>query len=127
MDCGPCDYCGDGKCEMPYETCVNCPVDCGQCPVHTCLQDLECTIGCLGGLGGGGGLGGLGGGDAGIPLTCIVDCLAEGCASAQYLAQQAVNCFIDNLGACGGFSINCLMSQCMGPVTACLSDGCTSG
>jgi hypothetical protein len=125
MDCGPCDFCGDGKCTAPYETCINCPVDCGMCPVHTCFQDLTCAIGCFGGLGGGGG--GFGGGDGGIPninLTCIVDCLAEGCASAQYFAQQAVNCFIENLGTCGGFSLNCLMSACSGPVAACIGDHC---
>lgn len=132
MDCGPCDVCGNGVCQPPDETCINCPQDCGQCPTHSCFQDLTCAIGCFGGLGGGGGggLGGFGGGDGGIPninVTCIVDCLAEGCSSAQYFAQQAVNCFIDNIGTCGGFSLNCLMSACMGPISSCLNDSCASG
>jgi hypothetical protein len=132
MDCGPCSVCGNGKCETPYETCVNCAQDCGACAVHTCFEDLTCAIGCFGGLGGGGG-GSSGGGSSsssgggGLPninLTCIVDCLAEGCASAQYFAQEAVNCFIANIGTCGGLNLNCLMTACSSQVAACLGDKC---
>jgi hypothetical protein len=109
------------------------------CVTHDCFKDLTCAIGCLGGsLGGGGGGsssggggsssgGGFGLGDGGIPLTCIVDCLATGCASAQAFAQAAVTCLLDNIGTCGGFNLNCLMSACMGPIAACLNDTCTGG
>jgi hypothetical protein len=105
------------------------------CATHDCFKDLTCAIGCLGGsLGGGGGGGGSSGGgggfglgDGGIPLTCIVDCLATGCSSAQYFAQQAVTCLLNNIGTCGGFNLNCLMGACSGPISACLNDVCTGG
>lgn len=123
MDCGPCSVCGNNKCEAPYETCVNCPGDCGQCPVKSCLQELTCAVNCIGGLGGGGFR------DGGIPninLTCVADCAAEGCASAQYFVNQALNCFIQALvtGQCTSISLNCLMNACPGEIAACLADHC---
>lgn len=122
QDCGPCNVCGNNKCEMPYETCINCPSDCGMCPVHTCLQSVECAVGCIGGLGGGGGFN-L---DAGVPLTCIADCIAQGCASSQYFAQQAVDCIIGALfsGQCMGLSITCLMNACSSQFGACIANHC---
>jgi hypothetical protein len=59
-----------------------------------------------------------------VPLTCIVDCLARGCASAQFFANQAVNCFIDNIGTCGGFSLNCLEKACDSQIAACIGSKC---
>jgi hypothetical protein len=52
--------------------------------------------------------------------------VAEGCASAQYFVQQALNCFLDALitGQCKTPSIGCLMSACGSQFAACLSDRC---
>jgi len=98
------------------------------CATHDCLADLTCILGCFGGSlgGGGGGGGGFGLGDAGIPLTCLGDCVAEGCASAQAFSQDVVNCFLMAAlnGTCMGFNLNCLMTACSGPITACIGDKC---
>ncbi len=128
-DCGPCSFCGDGKCEM-NESCVNCPQDCGMCATNkTCFQVLECAIGCFGGLGGLGGGGGFGGGDGGFPminLQCVADCEAEGCASAAYFVNQAINCILPAIfTTCNGqVSLSCLMGACSGQFSACLNDTC---
>jgi hypothetical protein len=117
QDCGVCAYCGDGVCEKPYETCVNCPQDCGMCPIISCAMELTCALGCFNGATN----------PPMISISCIGDCISTGCPAAQSLADQAVNCFIDNIGTCGGLSISCLMSACMGPVDACLSETCPPG
>ncbi len=123
-DCGPCSVCGNNKCEPPYETCVNCPTDCGMCTVKTCLQVVECVLGCLGtGLGGGGGGINL---DGGTIFSCAADCEAEGCSSAQFFTDQAVGCLLGAAigGQCMGFNINCLMQQCSSQITACIGSHC---
>ena len=119
MDCGPCDVCGNNKCEAPFETCVNCPADCGKCPLKSCLQELTCAIGCIGGLGGGGGI-------PMINIQCLGDCVAEGCPGAQLFVQNALDCFLQALatGQCMGISIGCLMTACPGQIAACLGNHC---
>ena len=120
-DCGVCDFCGNGKCEAPYETCVNCTQDCGSCPTISCSQELMCALKCFD----------LMSNPPMFSLTCVGDCTAEGCPSAGYLVDQAVQCFIDSIdpgGACQGmFSINCLLNACMGQVAACLAQHCPPG
>lgn len=114
QDCGPCAVCGNGVCQMPYETCVNCPQDCGQCTTVSCLEILTCSFECV---------------DLSVSpplfsLTCAGDCVARGCPSAGYFADQAVMCFEDNLDKCQPLSLSCLESQCQGAVTACLGSTC---
>jgi len=128
QDCGSCDVCGNGVCQTG-ESCSNCPSDCGACMVKSCFQSLECVLGCFGGLGGGGG---FGGGDGGLMLppnllTCTANCIAPACPSAQVFLNDAVSCFIDNIGTCGGLNINCLMSACSSAITACLDEPACSG
>ena len=121
MDCGVCDFCGNGKCEAPYETCVNCVSDCGQCQTIDCSQELQCALKCFN----------LMSMPPQFSLTCVGDCTAQGCPSAGYLVDQAVDCFIDAIipgGQCQGmFSINCLLNACMGQVAACLAQHCPPG
>jgi hypothetical protein len=117
QDCGPCAVCGNGKCESPYETCVNCPQDCGQCTTISCFEILTCAFGCID----------LSSNPPAFSLTCVGDCVARGCASAGYFADQAVDCFIANIGSCNPVSFNCLTSKCSGPVNACLGSTCPAG
>jgi len=121
QDCGVCAFCGNGKCEAPYETCVNCVADCGQCPTIDCSQELQCALKCFN----------IMQMPPMISLTCVGDCTAEGCPSAGYLVDQAVNCFIQQLfpgGMCQGMlNINCLLQACMGPVAACIGQHCPPG
>ena len=119
QDCGLCSVCGDGKCQTG-ETCVNCEVDCGPCPTNeTCLEVITCVLGNIG-LGGGG-----------LPsfnLVAISDCIAEGCANAQFFANQVVTCAEDNAIACigggGGGILDCLMTKCSSQFAACLGSDC---
>jgi hypothetical protein len=108
MDCGVCAVCGNGVCEKPYETCVNCPADCGACTPISCLEELGCAEKCL------------------MPLnvTCVADCVAEGCAQAGYLVNQVIDCFIMNAGACGGLNISCLTQKCQSSIAACIGNHC---
>jgi hypothetical protein len=110
MDCGPCAVCGDGKCETPYETCENCPQDCGACKPIGCPEELTCALGCIM----------LGSTPPMISIQCVGDCVASGCAQANYFFDQTIQCFIDNVGSCGGASLSCLMSKCSSEITACL-------
>jgi len=113
-DCGPCSVCGNGKCEAPYETCSNCEQDCGMCPVKDCFQEITCALACVQG------------GIANLNSTCIVGCLADGCAKAQYFVNQALGCILTAVttGQCMGLSINCLMMQCSTQIAACIGSHC---
>ena len=115
-DCGPCDFCGDGKCEAPFETCTNCPADCGACPVKTCFESLTCAIACID----------LKGNPPTVSISCVANCLAEGCAQAQYFANQAFNCILDAalFGDGGCRSLTCLQAQCSNEIAACLGSSC---
>jgi hypothetical protein len=119
QDCGVCAVCGNGKCEMPYETCINCPQDCGMCMTIGCFQMLTCSFGCV--------MGGFGRDAGGIPnvsLTCVADCLARGCPSAQFFFDQAFNCFLQNFQKCGGPNLGCLMQVCGPEISACIGYTC---
>ena len=54
-----------------------------------------------------------------IGLTCAADCVAEGCAGAQFFFQQAFDCFLANIMQCGA-NVNCLTTQCQTEVAACI-------
>jgi hypothetical protein len=44
-DCGPCNTCGDAKCNGGLgETCMTCPFDCGPCPGGNCAHN-KCEVG----------------------------------------------------------------------------------
>ena len=118
QDCGVCAVCGNQKCEGPFETCANCHQDCGDCPVHGCFPMLTCSFGCIDPA--------PPGADAGPPnvrVSCIADCVAEGCASARFFFDQAFNCFLQHFDQCGS-DRDCLMKACNAEVTACVGEIC---
>ena len=116
QDCGVCSVCGNMKCEAPYETCANCPSDCGDCVTIGCFEMLTCAFPCI---------------DATssppmVSVSCVGDCVARGCASAQYFFDQAFDCFVANIGTCGA-NLTCLESACDSQVAACIGSHCPSG
>jgi hypothetical protein len=116
-DCGVCSVCGNGKCEAPYETCTNCPQDCGMCPVLSCFKAFTCAIGCID----------LMMTPPSVSVSCLANCVAEGCADTQFFFDQAFNCVIDAAlfgdgGSC--HDIMCLESQCGPQIAACLGAVC---
>ena len=66
----------------------------------------------------------LSGNPPSFSLTCVGDCVARGCASSGYFADQAVDCFIANIDKCMPISFTCLENACSGPVAACLGSTC---
>ena len=112
-DCGVCAVCGNMKCEAPYETCSNCHEDCGDCATIGCFPMLTCSFGCI---------------DPRtrpptVKVSCVGNCVARGCPSAQFFFDQAFNCFLQHLQECGA-NFGCLQSKCGGEVTACLGSVC---
>jgi hypothetical protein len=114
QDCGVCAVCGNGKCEGPYETCINCSQDCGPCDTIGCFSMLTCALKCID----------LSTRPPGVSVTCVADCVARGCPSAQFFFDQAFNCFLRNVNTCSGLDINCLEKQCDPQVAACLGSKC---
>jgi hypothetical protein len=119
QDCGVCAVCGNKKCEAPYETCTNCHDDCGDCEVLGCMSMLRCAFGCI---------------DSSsrppiVRVSCVGNCVAKGCPQAQFLFDQAFNCFIQHLNDCGpgGPSIECLTKACDNEVAACVGATCPQG
>ncbi len=112
-DCGVCAVCGNMKCEPPYETCTNCNQDCGDCMTIGCLEMLTCSLKCI---------------DTSsrppmVRVSCVGDCVARGCPSAQFFFDQAFNCFIQHLNECGA-NFGCLQSKCDPEVAACIAGRC---
>jgi hypothetical protein len=109
--------CGNGKCEPPYETCSNCPQDCGACQVKGCLQVVTCALGCVQ-------LGGMG--PPMFSASCVANCVAQGCAKVQFFVDQVLNCAIQNIGQCRGKGgvFNCIMQVCGPELSACLGSTC---
>jgi hypothetical protein len=58
-----------------------------------------------------------------VKVSCIADCVARGCPSAQFFFDQAFGCFIQHLQDCGS-SFSCLQSKCDAEVAACLGSHC---
>jgi hypothetical protein len=102
-------FCGDGVCEMPYETCNTCSADCGacteSCALNTCTQDSDC---------GGGG------------VSCDGACCIGPCGN-DYCGTEPREC--DNsYEPCGGSPNDCCDNEicgsidggdpvCVGPLT----------
>jgi hypothetical protein len=114
QDCGVCAVCGNQKCEPPYETCTNCHQDCGDCDTQGCFQMLTCAFGCIN----------LTKNPPDIRVSCVGQCVARGCADAQFFFDQAFNCIIRNLSNCGG-KFECYTDKCKPEVAACLGAHCS--
>ncbi len=113
-DCGVCAVCGNQKCEGPYETCTNCHKDCGDCPTTGCIQMLGCARGCIDGSVR----------PPNVRVSCVADCVAQGCASAQFFFDQAFNCFLKHWNECNGADFGCLEKKCDPEIAACLGATC---
>ena len=95
------------------ETCVNCPADCGTCPViRTCGEVLSCTFACLD----------FTADPPMISFTCIADCVSRSCADVQFFINAFFNCALRELITCG--DIGCIRRECADEVRACLSFTC---
>ncbi len=113
-DCGVCSFCGNNKCE-PFETCSNCPKDCGACTTKSCFQAFTCSIGCIK----------LNSNPPQVSISCVANCLAQGCADTQFFFDQAFNCAVfKGIAQCKGPDINCLQKVCGPEIAACLGATC---
>jgi hypothetical protein len=102
-----------------FESCVNCPDDCGTCPVHTCAEGVTCAIGCF-----------LSGGFPDI--FCLTDCISQTCADGQFFLRQVIMCatrvFGDGTcmigGGGGGGGLMCITTECSSEIAACFGSSC---
>ncbi|KYF81043.1 hypothetical protein BE11_46335 [Sorangium cellulosum] len=111
-DCGVCSVCSNGVCE-PFETCAACPSDCGACEPTSCLEVITCAFGCV---------------DPeqtppDIGLACVSNCMAQGCANAQFFAEQVLTCALSSLPRCDG-DMECVQDRCAVQIASCLRATC---
>jgi hypothetical protein len=59
-----------------------------------------------------------------VSVTCVADCVSRGCPSAQFFFDQAFNCFLTHVTACGGLNVSCLQKQCSSQVMSCIGSHC---
>ena len=112
-DCGLCSFCGNGKCEQ-YETCTNCNADCGQCVVKSCFASFGCALKCIK----------FDQDPPDFSLSCVANCLAEGCADTQYFFDQAFRCAVlEGVEKCRG-DVGCIMKVCDSEIAACIGSQC---
>lgn len=90
------EVCGDGFCDVPYETTINCPYDCGSCGDGICdlTEDLMiCSLDCNG----------CGDGICAASETgesCALDCVACGNSVCDQGFEDPLHCSAD-CGYCG--------------------------
>jgi hypothetical protein len=113
--------CGNGKCEATqYETCTNCPADCGKCELLGCFQIVTCALGCIE----------LNQDPPKFSITCVANCVAKGCADVQFFVDQTLNCAVLNINDLAdcisgpGSAISCVQQYCGSEVAACLNATC---
>jgi hypothetical protein len=59
-----------------------------------------------------------------VSLSCLGNCVADGCPDTQFFLDQAVNCAIQAaFGTCGG-DFQCITQQCGTEIAACLGSTC---
>ena len=115
-----CSVCGNNKCESgKFETCTNCPKDCGECELLSCFKIVTCALGCIK----------LNQNPPEFSVTCVANCVSKGCADVQFFVDQALNCAfanIDEVASCidNGSPISCLEKSCGPEVQACLTAYC---
>jgi hypothetical protein len=109
--------CGNGECEQ-YETCSNCNADCGLCEPTGCFEIVLCAIGQCIDI--------SGGFPPDFSLTCVANCVAQGCSDVQFFVDQFINCAIGALPNCGGGGdvFMCLQGECSSEFNACLNAEC---
>jgi hypothetical protein len=79
---GTCGVTLPASCEMCVASmCCSVAQQCGN--TAGCPDDISCVVACFGTAP-----------DGSVSLTCVSDCVAQGSPSAQYYAQQVVNCML---------------------------------
>ncbi len=104
--------CGNGTCNSPFETCTNCPGDCGACVSQTCGNAIrEGTEACDLGMAGNGP----------CPKLCSASCTSNTCAAATCVdgIQNQTETGVD----CGGPCAACA-SPVLGPCGAATCYAC---
>jgi hypothetical protein len=119
-----CSVCGNSRCET-YETCTNCPGDCGACPINNCQEVIDCTLGCIE----------FDSFPPGISLTCTANCAAQSCSDVQFFVDQWFNCAVGALVQCAmsgecfggdqGGCLDCVNGECQAERDACVAAECT--
>jgi hypothetical protein len=56
-------------------------------------------------------------------LTCVSNCVAQGCADVQFFVDQVLDCAILALPACGG-DPTCIQKACDTEIAACIGAKC---
>jgi len=105
------------RCETAggFEDCINCPADCGTCPLRSCSESLGCLFGCID-------LGGGGGGIPFIDFACLAGCYSQTCADSRSFLTNVVNCALNAFASGTCRDLTCMMRECRGEITACLGD-----
>ena len=102
-----------------FETCTNCPADCGTCPVHTCTEGVTCVIGCFTA--------------GGLPdILCLANCVSQTCPDGQFFLNQVITCaetaFFSGTcsigGGGGGGALTCITTECSSQIAACFGSSC---
>lgn len=113
-----CSVCGNGKCEeSEFETCTNCPKDCGECTLKNCFQIVTCALGCVQ----------LDKDPPEFSVSCVANCVAQGCPDVQFFVDQALTCAflnLDEIANCNGSILECAQQSCGPEMNACLGATC---
>jgi hypothetical protein len=104
--------CPNGVCE-DFETCGICPQDCGQCQPITCFEIVTCAFQCID----------LEQDPPAFSITCVANCVSQGCADVQFFVDQVLTCAVSALPNCGG-DFGCIQSECDAEIAACLGAQC---
>src|SRR5262249_41579030 len=105
--------CGNGVCEQ-YETCTNCPDDCGNCTPIGCIEIVTCAFGCID----------LTANPPEFSFTCVADCTSQGCADVQFFVDQVINCAVGALFT-GCADLTCIQDECSSQLAACIGATCS--
>jgi hypothetical protein len=86
---------------------------------QTCLEVVGCAVKCID----------LQMNPPGFSVTCVANCVAQGCSDVQFFVDQVLNCVVAHLPECigggGGGGIGCFMDKCQSQFAACIGANCS--
>jgi hypothetical protein len=59
----------------------------------------------------------------GFSVSCVANCVAQGCSDVQFFVDQVLDCAAANLVTCGA-DFGCIQSACGNEFAACLGATC---